>query len=594
MVSLGTRAVCARIFNLFMDIAVVTGASSGLGLAISRRLLDLGFRVYGLGGNYNEATIANVEFRPVPCDLGDPGHVEARIKEILEKEGAVNVLVNNAKYYPADDFAAGAPAEFARSLNINLLCPLVLVRWCLAGLKRTSGTVVNIFASTPETTRGGPVGAASAGGLRWMQENLFQQLREDGVAVSAVMPEPNRWRPADAPPGRNQDPAASVDPKVVADAVASIVQNGHSNVLTEVVIRPARISERTIPAVRELPYPKPKPIPYTTPKEVIEAEERIDREEEERELGIGQSGQKNQKGPQPSKGENNANAADGSKKKRRRRRGRGRKDRDESGDEDSKPSASGDKTERESREPREQRKPREDESGERRSRDDRDRSRDQNRSRDNDRSRDQDRAHRNDRSKDRGEQRSSDRRDEKPIREEPRASGDSRPDRAQAEAKAPTDSEGEKKRKRRRGRKPRPPGADKPSGMPPREVPPGPVKSDRAEQKSSNGRDQRAPATAERKSTETAPKSSPEKKPESSASPSPKAEAPKPETTPAKKAVKKAAKKAPSKKAAKKATKKTATKKTAVKKTARKRAATKKVATKKAGAEKSGESPSSE
>ena len=292
-----------------MDIAVVTGASSGLGLAISRRLLDLGFRVYGLGGNYSDSTVANVDFRPMPCDLADPTHVEARIKEILEKEGAITVLVNNAKYYPPDDFVQGAPAEFARSLNVNLLCPLVLVRWCLEGLRRTRGCVINISAATPETSRGGPIGACAAGGLRWLQESLFQQLREDGVAVSAIYPEPNRWRPEDAPPPNGERPQSAFDPQAVADALMAIVSHGRSNVITEVVIRPERLVERTIPPVRELPYPKPKPIPYTVPREQIEREEREEREAEEREMSLAES---------------NEAAGDGIRKKRRRGRGRGR------------------------------------------------------------------------------------------------------------------------------------------------------------------------------------------------------------------------------------------------------------------------------
>ncbi len=288
-----------------MDIAVVTGASSGLGLAISRRLIDLGFRVYGLGGNYTESTLSNVDFRPMPCDLADPAHVEAKIKEILEQERAITVLVNNAKYYPPDDFARGAPVEFSRSLNINLLCPLILARWCMDGLRNTRGCIINISAATPETSRGGPVGACAAGGLRWMQESLFQQLREDGVAVSTIHPEPNRWRPQDAPPPNGDRPQSVIDPVAVAEAVASILHHGRSNVITEVVIRPERLAERIIPPVRELPYPKPKPIPYTVPREQIEAEERADREEEERELNLTTEGD--------------------AKKKKRRRRGRGKK-----------------------------------------------------------------------------------------------------------------------------------------------------------------------------------------------------------------------------------------------------------------------------
>lgn len=290
-----------------MDIAVVTGASSGLGLAISRRLLDIGFRVYGLGGNYNDLPFNNVDFRPISCDLADPAQVELRAREILETEKAVSVLVNNAKYFPPDWLGDGAPAEFSRCLNINLLAPLVLVRYFMEGLQRGQGCVINISPSSPETSRGGPIGAASAGGLRWAQEVLFQQMRESGVSVSTVSPEPNRWRPEDAPPAAKDRPQSAIDPNAVADAVSMIVQGGRANVVTEVVLRPERLVERSIPPVREIPYPKPKPIPYTVPRELIEAEERLEREEEDREL--------NSEGAEASGGRRN--------RRRRRRRGRG-------------------------------------------------------------------------------------------------------------------------------------------------------------------------------------------------------------------------------------------------------------------------------
>jgi NAD(P)-dependent dehydrogenase (short-subunit alcohol dehydrogenase family) len=292
-----------------MDIAVVTGASSGLGLVISRRLLSLGFRVYGLGGNYNDFPLQNVEFRPVPCDLADAGLVEHKAREILAKENAVAVLVNNAKLYPADSMIDGAGGEFARSLNINLLCPLILIRTFLPGLKRVRGKVVTINAATPETSRGGPAGAASAGGLRWMTEVLFHEFRDHGVTFSSVSPEPNRWRPSDAPRPKNESPQSVIDPQAVADAIETIVQQSRGNVVTEIVLRPERLIESTVPSMREVPYPKPQPIPYTVPREVIEAEEQLDREAEDRDRATAES-ESGEEGEDP-------------RKRRRRRRRRG-------------------------------------------------------------------------------------------------------------------------------------------------------------------------------------------------------------------------------------------------------------------------------
>lgn len=318
-----------------MDIAVVTGASSGLGLAITRKLLSLGFRVYGLGGNYQDLPLQNVEFRPIPCDLSDPGLVEHKAREILERESAVALIVNNAKLFPADSMEDGAGAEFARSLNVNLLCPLILIRAFLPGLQRVRGKVITISSATPETSRGGPAGAACAGGLRWMQESLFQQYRDYGITFSTISPEPNRWRPQDAPSPNAERPQSAIDPQAVADAVGDIVLNTRGNVATEIVLRPERLTESTLPPMREVPYPKPQPIPYTVPREQIVAEEQLDREEEDRAQLLVDVDADSRSARKPvSTSEPASENSEALKKRRRRRRGRrGDKDeRDERGD----------------------------------------------------------------------------------------------------------------------------------------------------------------------------------------------------------------------------------------------------------------------
>jgi NAD(P)-dependent dehydrogenase (short-subunit alcohol dehydrogenase family) len=262
-----------------MDTAIVTGASSALGLAISRKLIDIGFRVHGLGGDYTNCSLKNSAFIPTPCDLSDPNQLMQRVAAILEREDDVCLLVNNAKYAPPEEFAATSPAEIDRALRINLLAPLLLGRCLIESLRRSRGLVVNIAAATSLTARGGVIGAATTGGLRWAGEALFNEFREFGVRVTTIAPEPNRWRPEDCAPPRPGMPVMSqIDPAVVADAVAELVHNRHGNLVTELVLRPQRITEPKIDAVRRLPFPDPLPIPYTVPRAWIEAEELRDPE----------------------------------------------------------------------------------------------------------------------------------------------------------------------------------------------------------------------------------------------------------------------------------------------------------------------------
>ena len=128
-----------------MDIAIVTGASSSLGLAISRRLIQLGFRVYGLGGDYADCPLNNVNFRPVSCDLADPTAVEAACRKILDTEKGVFLVVNNAKYFGRNPFMQMESAEIERILRINLLCPLIMIKTLGESIKNLQGYLVNVY-----------------------------------------------------------------------------------------------------------------------------------------------------------------------------------------------------------------------------------------------------------------------------------------------------------------------------------------------------------------------------------------------------------------------------------------------------------------
>lgn len=261
-----------------MDIAIVTGAASSLGLAISRRLIDLGFRVYGLGGDYKDCPLNNINFRPQSLDLADPVAIERACTAILAKEKGVCLLVNNAKYFGRRPFREMDFAEMESILRINLLAPLVLIRTLQPSLCALQGMIIQIGSAAATTSYAGAVGAAASGGLKWMGEALFHDLRESGVRVCHLSPEPNRQRDA-APAPTSQRKESVIDPEAVAQAIEQLVQTPYGNIVTELVLRPLRLREREEPSVVRVPAPKPQPIPYTVPRAVIEAEEQLEEQE---------------------------------------------------------------------------------------------------------------------------------------------------------------------------------------------------------------------------------------------------------------------------------------------------------------------------
>ncbi len=264
-----------------MDVAIVTGAASGIGLAVSRKLVDVGCRVYGLGGNYADTPYSHEYFIPTPCELTQIESIKEKVEEILAKEGGIFILVNNAKYFGTKPFLEEVNlAEFETVLKVNLLCPLLLTRLALPSLERLQGFVINIASGSPESARGGPAGASAAGGLRWMGESLFEECRGSGVKVTTIFPQANRSGPAQGGRQAESSTQTIIDPEAVAQAVERVVRESDGNVITEIVIRPQRLTEKPIPAPLHIPFPAiPKEItpdrPLPTLRALAETEEAI-------------------------------------------------------------------------------------------------------------------------------------------------------------------------------------------------------------------------------------------------------------------------------------------------------------------------------
>ncbi len=220
--------------------ALVTGASSGIGEAISRMLCEQGYEVYGIGRDFSrQKKPMPAGFWPICCDVTDTGALCRAVGQIKEK-AVIEVLVNNAGcgYYGLHEELN--PAKIKALVRTNLEAPLVLCNLLLRDLKRAKGYIINICSVTArESNPHGCAYGATKAGLLSFSQSLFEEARKYGVKVVSILPDmtvSDLYRNADFT--ADEEPRARLVPKEVAEAVQFVISRRDGLVCTELALKP--------------------------------------------------------------------------------------------------------------------------------------------------------------------------------------------------------------------------------------------------------------------------------------------------------------------------------------------------------------------
>ncbi|EOD01194.1 SDR family oxidoreductase [Caldisalinibacter kiritimatiensis] len=224
-----------------MKTAIVTGASSGIGLEITKKLLDLGYRVYGIARNFSKARIENDNFIEVVCDITETYKLAEKIKKIRKKE-EIYILVNNAGVGYFGPHEELNPKKIHTMVATNLEAPLVLTQLLLRDLKKTSGYVINISSITAKkSSTYGCAYAATKAGLAHFSRSLFDETRKKGVKVVTIYPDMTKTPFYEHLDFREGDIEESyITPECVANAVETILVQRYGTVVTEITLQPQR------------------------------------------------------------------------------------------------------------------------------------------------------------------------------------------------------------------------------------------------------------------------------------------------------------------------------------------------------------------
>lgn len=176
-------------------IALVTGASSGIGEATAMRLAMAGYKVHGTSRRGTQS--GGRSFRMLPLDVTSDESVEAAVDEVLRRDGRIDLLVNNAGLGVAPAAAEESSIEQARAIfETNFFGIVRTTRAVVPHMRRQGeGRIVNIgsvlgFLPMPYMA----LYAATKHAIEGYSESLDHELRTRGVRVSVVEPAYTRTR----------------------------------------------------------------------------------------------------------------------------------------------------------------------------------------------------------------------------------------------------------------------------------------------------------------------------------------------------------------------------------------------------------------
>ena len=244
-------------FSLEGKVALVTGASYGIGYAIAsglakagakivfndikKELVDKGMAAYAADG---------IDAKGYVCDVTDEDAVNALVAKIEEEVGVIDILVNNAGIIKRIPMCEMSAKDFRQVIDVDLNAPFIVSKACIPSMiKKGHGKIINICSMMSELGRETVSDyAAAKGGLKMLTRNICSEYGEHNIQCNGIGPgyietpqtAPLRERQADGsrhpfdqfivaktPAGRWGKPEELVGPAVFLASDASNFVNGH-------------------------------------------------------------------------------------------------------------------------------------------------------------------------------------------------------------------------------------------------------------------------------------------------------------------------------------------------------------------------------
>lgn len=230
--------------QLTSKIAIVTGASSGIGATFSKDLIDKGAVVYGLARSEDKLKKLQSEFgdnfRPVTMDVTDHDRIQQWVTDTFNAEHQPDILINNAGLGLFGDVDNLSLNDWHTMVNTNLSGIFYMTRQIVPYMKQNPEVchIVNIASIAGKIGNPQMSGYnASKFGVRGFSEALFKELRYDGIKVTCFYPGSIATKFFDKTEGTETHPNM-MQPEDVSKLLIDILETADNFLVNEVTMRP--------------------------------------------------------------------------------------------------------------------------------------------------------------------------------------------------------------------------------------------------------------------------------------------------------------------------------------------------------------------
>ena len=222
---------------------LITGSSSGIGRAISVKLLEEGATVYGIARNHKKFQPDTDRYKPVTADVTDLHTIPEKLSDLLVSNPEIDGFISNAGYGNFDNLENFSPERISSYINDNLTSHLVVTRCLLPHFKtRNRGNIILMGSEAAlEGAKKGSLYCAAKFGLRGFSQSIRQETSNTDICVTLINPgmvrtaffDELKFRPGD-------DDDNAIEAKDIADVVVNILSMRSGTVIDEINLTPQK------------------------------------------------------------------------------------------------------------------------------------------------------------------------------------------------------------------------------------------------------------------------------------------------------------------------------------------------------------------